>query len=140
MERDDLGELIVMTAADVEAQPWQQLGDDPGVTQKLLWKSGSVLLGLIRISAGCENPVHTHTRAQHHILVTQGEATMLGKRMAAGAYLYVPPGTPHGVSDVGDEGVTFFYTYRPVTEAEPEEQQDRGRHPAVSDAQAAVAF
>jgi quercetin dioxygenase-like cupin family protein len=140
MERDDLGELIVMTAADVEAQPWLQLGNEPGVTQKLLWHSGSVQLGLIRIEPGSENPVHTHSRAQHHILVTQGEATMVGKRMAAGAYVYVPPGTPHGVTEVGPEGVTFFYTYRPVTGAEPEEQQDRGRHPAVSDAQAAVAF
>ena len=140
MDRDDLGELIAMSASDVEAMPWQQMGEDPGVTQKLLWRSGSVRLGLMRIEPGSENPIHTHATAQHHILVTQGEASMLGKRMSAGAYIYVPPGVPHGVTEVGPDGVTFFYTYRPVTGSEPEELQDRGRHPAVSDAQAAVAF
>lgn len=139
MEQDDLGKLIVLSAADVAELPWQQMGDDPGVTQKLLWRSGAVRLGLMRVAAGSVNPVHTHVDAQHHILVTEGEATMVGHRLGAGSYLYVPPGVPHGVSDVGPDGVTFFYTYRPVTDDEPAEQQ-RGRHPAVSDAQAAVAF
>jgi quercetin dioxygenase-like cupin family protein len=139
MERDDLGELIVKSAADVEAMPWQQMGDDPGVQHKLLWRSGAVRLGLMRIEPGSVNQVHTHAKAQHHILITQGEARMLGQHLSAGAYVYVPPGTPHGVDEVGADGVTFFYTYRPVTDAEPAEEL-RGRHPAVSDAQAAVAF
>ena len=139
MAQDDLGELIVLSGAEVDSLPWQQLGDDPGVTQKLLWRSGAVRLGLMRIAPGSINPIHTHPDAQHHILVTDGEATMVGRRLGAGSYLYVPPGVPHGVSDVGPDGVTFFYTFRPVVGEEPAEQQ-RGRHPAVSDAQAAVAF
>ncbi|MDQ1248057.1 MAG: hypothetical protein QG597_2429 [Actinomycetota bacterium] len=139
MNRDDLGELIVLSSTEVEELPWLQLGDDPGVTQKLLWRSGAVRLGLMRVAPGSVNPVHTHPDAQHHILVTAGEATMVGRRLGVGSYLYVPPGVPHGVTDVGPEGVTFFYTFRPVTGDEPVEQQ-RGRHPAVSDAEAAVAF
>lgn len=139
MDKDDLGALIVLSAAEVEELPWEQLGDDPGVTQKVLWRSGAVRLGLMRVAPGSENPVHTHNYAQHHILVTAGEATMVGRRLGAGSYLYVPPGVPHGVGEVGPDGVTFFYTYRPVTDEPPAEQQ-RGRHPAVSDAQAAVAF
>ena len=119
--------------------PWRQMGDDPGVTQKLLWRSGAVRLGLMRVAPGSVNPVHVHDHAQHHILVTQGEGHMLGRKVDAGSYVYVPPGIPHGVTDVGPEGITFFYTFRPVTEPEPADEL-RGRHPAVSDAEAAVAF
>lgn len=138
MERNDLGSLIVLAADQVDDLPWQPLGEDPGVTQKLLWVSGPVRLGLMRIEPGHSNPVHVHSDAQHHILVTQGSATMLGIRVDAGSYVYVPPGTPHGVTDVGPDGITFFYTFRPIGD-EPQEE-DRGRHPAVSDAEAAVAF
>lgn len=140
MSADDLGELIALTAAEVDERPWLPLGDDPGVTQKLLWQSGNVRLGLMRIDPGSVNPVHTHATAQHHILVTQGSATMVGKRMSAGGYVYVPPGVPHGVTDVGPDGVTFFYTYRPITADDTAEAEQHGRHPAVSDAEAAVAF
>lgn len=139
MARDDLGELIVASASQIEEMPWQVLGDDPGVKQKLLWRSGPVVLGLMRVEPGSENTVHTHHVAQHHILITQGSATMMGHQLTEGAYLYIPPGTPHGVVDVGPEGVTFFYTYRPIT-SEEQVDDDRGRHPAVSDAEAAVAF
>ena len=139
MDRDDLGQLIVMSAAEVDDIPWKDHGSGPGVRQKTLWQSGPVLLGLMQMDRGTENPIHVHEVAQHHILVTQGEATMLGKVVGAGSYLYIPPGTPHGVTDVGPEGVTFFYTYRPIT-TESGHHSHRGHHPAVSDAQAAVAF
>ncbi|MFI0432492.1 MAG: cupin domain-containing protein [Candidatus Nanopelagicales bacterium] len=139
MPADDLGELIALTSAEVDERPWLPLGDDPGVTQKLLWQSGDVRLGLMRIAPGSINPVHTHAMAQHHILVTQGSATMVGRQLSAGSYVYVPPGVPHGVTHVGPEGVTFFYTFRPIAPAEPT-SAEHGRHPAVSDAEAAVAF
>ena len=44
------------------------------------------------------------------------------------------------MTDVGPDGVTFFYTYRPITADDTAEADQHGRHPAVSDAEAAVAF
>ena len=113
-DRDDLGRLIVLAAADVEALNWEPLRDLTGVQQKVLWRSGDVVIGLIRVEPGAEKPAHTHHGAHHHILVTAGSATMLGRELTAGSYAYIPPDTPHEVVDVGPEGCTFFYTYRPV--------------------------
>ncbi len=112
--RDDLGQIIVQSAAEVEQLPWRPLGDTPGVSHKVLWRSGDVVLGMIRLEPGAENPAHVHQGAHHHILITQGGATMLGRPLDAGSYVYVPPGTAHEVVDVGPQGCTFFYTYRPV--------------------------
>jgi quercetin dioxygenase-like cupin family protein len=112
--RDDLGQLIVASSAEVDALPWQPLGNTPGVSHKVLWRSGDVVLGLIRLEPGAENPAHVHQGAHHHILVTHGSATMIGRPLDAGSYVYVPPGVAHEVVDVGPEGCTFFYTYRPV--------------------------
>lgn len=115
MTRDDLGKLIVATGADIEAMPWEETL--PGVHQKTLWRSGDTTLGLMRVDAGYENPEHSHHAAHHHILILDGECTMLGKRVAAGSYVYIPPSVPHSVTEVGDQGCTFFYTYRPLEHA-----------------------
>lgn len=138
-DRDDLGELILLAGPDVDAIEWEPLGDDPALQHKVLWRSGSVVLGLIKVAPGGVNPAHVHEYAQHHILVTQGEATMVGKRLGVGSYAYIPPGVAHDVTDVGPDGVTFFYTYRPI-EVRVEDRHLGHAHPAVSDAQAAVAF
>jgi quercetin dioxygenase-like cupin family protein len=112
MNRDDLGRVIVATAADVEAAEWQTVL--PGVEHKVLWQSGDTSLGLMRVAPGAENPEHSHHAAHHHIYVLSGEATMLGRRVGPGAYVYIPPSVAHAVTDVSDEGCTFFYTYRPL--------------------------
>jgi mannose-6-phosphate isomerase-like protein (cupin superfamily) len=112
--RDDLGHLILLAAADVAAMPWEPLRGLEGVHHKVVWQSGDTVLGFIRVDPGAVKPEHSHHGAHHHILITQGSATMLGRPFTAGAYLYIPPGTPHEVADVGPEGCTFFYTYRPV--------------------------
>ena len=113
-ERDDLGRLIVMSADRIEDMPWEDLRGLEGVAHKVLWQSGDVVLGLIRVEAGREKPEHVHHGAHHHILMTQGACTMVGEALTAGAYVYIPPDVPHAVTDVGAEGCTFFYTYRPV--------------------------
>lgn len=113
-DRDDLGRLLVLAAAEVEAIPWEPLRGLEGVTHKVLWQSGDVVIGLIRVEPGAVKPEHSHHGAHHHILITRGEATMLGRPLSAGAYLYIPPGVPHEVVDVGPDGCTFFYTYRPL--------------------------
>ncbi|MEZ5115866.1 MAG: hypothetical protein R2737_06325 [Candidatus Nanopelagicales bacterium] len=113
-DRDDLGRLIVLSGGEVDALDWEPLRGLPGVHHKVLWRSGDVVLGLIRVDAGAEKPAHSHHGAHHHILVTQGSCTMVGTPMDTGAYAYIPPGVEHEVTDVGPDGVTFFYTYRPL--------------------------
>ena len=113
-ERDDLGRLLVLAAADVEGIPWKPLGDTPGVAHKVLWRSGDVVLGLFRLEAGAVNPAHVHQGAHHHFLVTQGTARIVDRELSAGSYAYIPPGVAHEVAAVGDSACTIFYTYRPV--------------------------
>jgi mannose-6-phosphate isomerase-like protein (cupin superfamily) len=112
--RDDLGVLRVLGAADVEAMDWEPLRDLPGVGHKVLWQSGEVVIGLVRVEAGHEKPAHEHYSAHHHIWVVSGSCTMIGRPLAAGSYVYVPPGVSHEVADVGPEGCVYFYTHRPL--------------------------
>ena len=79
MERNDLGQVLAVSAADIDAMDWV---DDPtraGVRHKVLWQSGATVLGLMMIDAGAVNPEHTHHGAHHHILMLSGTATMLGR-------------------------------------------------------------
>jgi len=112
--RDDLGHLILMAASAVEELPWKPLGDSQGVSHKVLWRSGDVVLGLFRLEPGAVNPSHVHQGAHHHFLITQGTARIVDRDLDAGSYAYIPPGVAHEVAAVGDEGCTLFYTYRPV--------------------------
>ncbi|HQR80249.1 MAG TPA: cupin domain-containing protein [Actinomycetota bacterium] len=114
MNRDDLGTLIAVSGEDIEAMPWEDDPTDAGVYRKTLWKSGPIVLGLMRVDEGSENPEHVHHAAHHHILILDGQCTIVGKRLGPGAYVYIPPTVPHGVTDVGPGGCTFFYTYRPM--------------------------
>lgn len=117
MNRDDLGKLLVTTADDVAAMEWQNQPGLPGVQHKVLWQSGDVTVGLMKVEAGAVNPEHTHHAAHHHILMLDGECSMVGRHVGPGAYVYIPPMVPHAVTDVGADGCTFFYTYRPLETA-----------------------
>jgi quercetin dioxygenase-like cupin family protein len=117
MNRDDLGKLIVASGPDIEAMDWSTLMS--GVHQKTLWQSGDTTLGLMRVDEGHENPEHTHHAAHHHILILEGECSMLGRRLGPGSYIYIPPTVAHAVTDVGPGGCTFFYTYRPLEHEHP---------------------
>lgn len=112
--RDDLGHLMVLRSQDVDELPWEPLKDLDGVSCKVLWRSGDTAVGLIRVEAGAEKPAHVHYGAHHHIWVVAGSATMVGRPLTAGSYVYVPPGVQHEVTDVGADGCTFLYTFRPI--------------------------
>lgn len=112
--RDDMGQLLVLAAGAVDALPWQQLPEQAGAFSKVLWRSGDVAVGLIRVDPGAEMAAHVHHGAHHHIWVVSGSATMVGQHLSAGSYAYIPPGVVHEVVAVGREGVTFLYTYRPL--------------------------
>jgi len=121
--RDDLGRVVVRTADAMAAMPWEPLPGLPGATHKVLWQSGDVVIGMIRVEAGSAKPEHTHHGAHHHMFITHGSCTMLGRHVEEGAYVYVPPGVAHAVDDVGPDGVEFFYTYRPLEVGAPETEK-----------------
>jgi mannose-6-phosphate isomerase-like protein (cupin superfamily) len=124
MNRDDLGKLIAVSGQDIEALPWEAVAEAPGVYRKTLWQSGDVTLGLMRVDEGHVNPEHVHHAAHHHILILDGECTMVGKRLGPGSYVYIPPTVPHAVTDVGPGGCTFFFTYRPLEHVHPQSPLD----------------
>lgn len=127
--RNDLGRVIVTTAAELAATPWEDLHGIEGATHKVLWQSGAVVIGLIRVEPGRTKPEHTHHGAHHHMLITRGSCVMLGRRVDEGSYVYVPPGVPHAVDDVGPDGVEFFYTHRPVEVGPKRVDDDFVAHP-----------
>jgi mannose-6-phosphate isomerase-like protein (cupin superfamily) len=112
--RDDLGRVLVRSAAELAAEPWEDLRGIEGATHKVLWQSGANVIGLIRVEPGKSKPPHTHHGAHHHMFITKGSCVMLGRRVDEGSYVYVPPGVEHAVDEVGPDGVEFFYTYRPL--------------------------
>ena len=111
--RDDLGVLLVRNAAAIEAMPWEPAGID-GVAHKVLWRSGDVVVGLMRVAEGAHQPEHVHHGAHHHIWITSGTCDMVGRTVGTGSYVYIPPGVVHAVTNVGPQGCEFLYTYRPV--------------------------
>jgi mannose-6-phosphate isomerase-like protein (cupin superfamily) len=127
--REDLGRVLVRTSAELAALPWEDLRGIDGATHKVLWQSGATVIGLIRVEAGSHKPEHTHHGAHHHMFITKGSCVMLGQRVEEGSYVYVPPGVPHAVDDVGPEGVEFFYTYRPVDVGPAPDDDDVVAHP-----------
>ena len=127
--RDDLGTVMVLTAEALAELPWEELRGIEGATHKVLWQSGTVVIGLIQVDPGRTKPEHTHHGAHHHMFITRGSCVMLGQRVAAGSYVYVPPGVPHAVDDVGPEGVEFFYTYRPLELPRHHDDSDHHAHP-----------
>jgi quercetin dioxygenase-like cupin family protein len=61
---------------------------------------------LIHADAGAE--LHWDNRdIDHHITVVKGTCQVLGRRLRAGGYVYVPAGMAHSVT-AGAWGCTFF--------------------------------
>jgi quercetin dioxygenase-like cupin family protein len=112
--RDDLGQLRVLDRAAVDAIAWEPRPGQDGVSHKVLWRSGDVVVGLLRFEPGATEPGHAHHAAHHHIWVVQGSATIAGQPLNEGSYAYIPPGVVHQTKDVGPDGCTLFYTYRPL--------------------------
>jgi quercetin dioxygenase-like cupin family protein len=124
MPRDDLGRLRVLDRAAIEAMEWEPRAGQDGVWQKILWRSGDVVVGLLRFAPGAASPGHAHHAAHHHIWVVEGSATVAGQPLTEGSYAYIPPGVVHQTADVGPDGCVLLYTYRPLEQrgaAGPEE-------------------
>jgi len=112
-DRIALSRLAVLTAEEVEQLPWLPVPTCPGVEEKTLWQFGDFVHALVRYSPGSSSPGRPHLAAHHHVWVVSGACTLAGRRLPAGSYAHVPPGTEHGVHDVGPDGCVLLQMHRP---------------------------
>lgn len=107
------GTPTVLGASAVLGLSWRPLTELGDVRVKVLHRSGDCVAGLLRLEPGSTERLHTHADAHHHAWVVQGEATIAGRRVRAGSYVYVPAGAPHAITDAGPEGCEVFYLFQP---------------------------
>jgi len=105
--------LRVADKRSIDDQPWEPLRGLVGVNHKVLWRSGEMIVGIVRVESGAEEPGHAHHDADHHVYVLQGSARIGGHTVEAGGFVFVPAGVRHAITDVGAEGCTLYYTYAP---------------------------
>ena len=104
---------LVVTADEVRARRWGSLGDEPGVSFKLLWEDRSKhsYAGLMRMEPGAGLSRHSHWKNAHHVWVTEGTCRIAGREVGPGSYGYVPVRTPHEIEQAGPDGCSLFYLY-----------------------------
>lgn len=105
--------LLQLSSADLKRLPQQDVCGCPGVTAKQLWQSGDSVDALISYAPGATTPGHPHPDADHHIWITQGQATIAGQRMPTGSYVYVPPNTTHPIEADQYTGCVLLQIHRP---------------------------
>ena len=103
----------VLDKRSIEDQPWEPLRGLAGVRHKVLCRSGEMIVGIVRLEPGAEEPGHAHHDAAHHVYVLQGSARIGGQTVEVGGFVFVPAGVTHATTEVGADGCTLFYTYAP---------------------------
>jgi quercetin dioxygenase-like cupin family protein len=101
----------VLDRSSIEDKPWEPLRGLAGVRHKVLWRSGEMIVGIVRLEPGAEEPGHAHHDAVHHVYVLHGSARIGGQTVEAGGLAVVPAGIRHAITHVGADGCTLFYTY-----------------------------
>jgi len=103
----------VLGPADIDRLPWTPVPGCTGVRMTELWRSRDVHDALIAYEPGADTPGPPHPGAHHHIWVLSGSASIAGRRVVAGSYVHVPPGTAHRIAEVGPEGCVLLQLHRP---------------------------
>ncbi len=83
------------------------------ISYRALWEEArtSSYAGVLRMEPEAAMAPHTHRYAVHHVWVAEGRCSILGRRLPAGSYAFVPAGVEHGIDEVGPGGCTLFYLY-----------------------------
>jgi quercetin dioxygenase-like cupin family protein len=105
---------LVLTAETVSELPVERLGDLPGVTHRVLWRTETSMAGVMTVSAGHRLGTHRHRVNHHHLWVLEGRATILGEEVGPGAYAHIPKGVDHDIDATATGGCTVFYLYLPA--------------------------
>ena len=117
VERADLAEPASVSSlgpGEIDRLPLSPVAKVAGVRVRELWRRGDFVDALIVYAAGAATPGQPHIAAHHHIWVVSGEATIAGRRLAAGSYVYVPPGVAHPIS-AAEAGCALLQMHRPYT-------------------------
>jgi quercetin dioxygenase-like cupin family protein len=101
---------VLATAEQIAGMPRRSVRDLDGVTDRVLWTSGTQVAGVMEFAPGATMPEHTHVDRSHHIWVAAGSVSVDGQQLTAGGYAHVPAGVPHEVG-AGAEGGTLFYVF-----------------------------
>ncbi len=105
--------LVTLTPDDIDGITWQPVTGCPGVRAKELWRRDDFVDAMIAYEPGAATPGVPHLAAHHHVWVISGAATVAGRHVVAGSYVYVPPGVAHPIREVGGEGCTLLQMHRP---------------------------
>jgi len=105
--------LLILGPAEIDETPWWPVVGCPGVRAKELCHVDGFVHALIGYNPGAGTPGIPHRGAHHHIWVVSGAATVAGRSMAAGSYLYVPPGVAHPIVADPETGCTLLQMHSP---------------------------
>jgi quercetin dioxygenase-like cupin family protein len=107
--------VCALHPAEIDALRWQPLDrtGNGNVQQKVLWRHGSAVAGLLRLEPAAVQRRHTHKAAQHHVWVLDGQAWVADVPVGPGSYVHVPAGVPHATA-AGPGGCTMFYLFLPT--------------------------
>lgn len=108
-----LDTMLVLTPGDIDQIEWRPIPGCPGVRAKDLWRSGDLHDALISYGPGSSTPGRPHAGAHHHIWVVAGSASIAGRPVTAGSYVYVPPRNVHPIT-VDEEGCLLLQMHRPL--------------------------
>jgi len=113
LSRTVLDGLLAVGPAEIDQMPWRPVTGCPGVRAKELCHVDGFVHALIGYDPGAGTPGVPHPGAHHHIWVVSGAATVAGHRLAAGSYLYVPPGVAHPIVADPEAGCTLLQLHSP---------------------------
>jgi hypothetical protein len=84
--------VSVLDKRSIDDQPWEPLRGLAGVQHKVLWRSGRMIVGIVRLEPGAEEPGHAHHDAAHHVYMLHGSARIGGQTVEAGDSPSCQPG------------------------------------------------
>jgi hypothetical protein len=105
--------LMSLDPADIDHLPWWPVPECPGVVVKELRATGDLHDTLISYGPGCATPGRPHLNARQHIWVISGSASVAGRPLAAGSYVYVPAGAAHPIT-AGAAGCLLLQMHLPL--------------------------
>ena len=105
--------VLTLTPQQIDRTPWTPVTACRWVWVKQLWRRGDAVYSLLRYEVGSSTPGAPHA-ADEHLWVVEGEATVAGRPVPAGSYIYVPAGTPHPIHATGLVGCVLLQSRTPA--------------------------
>jgi quercetin dioxygenase-like cupin family protein len=103
--------LTVLAPTEVDDLGWEPLGMIEGVRNKVMWRDGTSMAGLMEVAPGHRLGAHTHRENHHHMWVVDGHVEVVGKLLGPGGYAHIAAGVEHDLDATDTEGCTVYYLY-----------------------------